>query len=317
AKVNHKLVPLSHRLSSGDQVEILTSMSQHVNPSWINFVSTAKAKAKIQAILRRESREIQKTGEEQLAKWLKANDLEMTTSVLDKLCDLHDLQKHESLFLAVGDRTVILGDTDLDELRGKKKGEKAISVSKWRRYVPFLKSNGKKVTGPVDADDTASAEGLIVVTRDFNRKKPVFISEENIHRYLFPHCCHAIPGDDILGYIDNKNHIEIHKRSCPVASKLKASYGTRILDAKWDMHRRLFFDATVEIRGIDRSGMLHDISDVLSDQLGINIRKITISSDNGIFEGTIEMQVYDRKDVKFIVESMMNIKDMQEVQEVL
>mgnify|MGYP000846412601 len=241
----------------------------------------------------------------------------MTTSVLDKLCDLHDLQKHESLFLAVGDRTVILGDTDLDELRGKKKGEKAISVSKWRRYVPFLKSNGKKVTGPVDADDMASAEGLIVVTRDFNRKKPVFISEENIHRYLFPHCCHAIPGDDILGYIDNKNHIEIHKRSCPVASKLKASYGTRILDAKWDMHRRLFFDATVEIRGIDRSGMLHDISDVLSDQLGINIRKITISSDNGIFEGTIEMQVYDRKDVKFIVESMMNIKDMQEVQEVL
>ena len=190
-------------------------------------------------------------------------------------------------------------------------------MSKWRRYVPFLKSDGKKVTGPVDADDMASAEGLIVVTRDFNRKKPVFISEENIHRYLFPHCCHAIPGDDILGYIDNKNHIEIHKRSCPVASKLKASYGTRILDAKWDMHRRLFFDATVEIRGIDRSGMLHDISDVLSDQLGINIRKITISSDNGIFEGTIEMQVYDRKDVKFIVESMMNIKDMQEVQEVL
>ena len=102
-----------------------------------------------------------------------------------------------------------------------------------------------------------------------------------------------------------------------MASKLKASYGTRILDAKWDMHRRLFFDATVEIRGIDRSGMLHDISDVLSDQLGINIRKITISSDNGIFEGTIEMQVYDRRDVKFIVESMKNIKDMQEVQEVL
>ncbi len=83
------------------------------------------------------------------------------------------------------------------------------------------------------------------------------------------------------------------------------------------MHRQLFFDATIEIRGIDRSGMLHDISDVLSDQLGINIRKITISSDNGIFEGTIEMQVHDRKDVQFIVESMKNIKDIQEVLEVL
>ena len=316
AKVNHKLVPLSHKLSSGDQVEILTSMSQHVNPSWINFVSTAKAKAKIQAILRRESRELQKAGEEQLLKWLQAHDLEMTTATLDKLCELHDLHKHDSLFLAVGDKTVILGDTDLNELRGKKT-EKTISVKKWRRYVPFLKSNEKKADAPSDANSLSSTEGLIVVTKELNRKKPIFINEENVHRYLFPHCCHAIPGDDVLGYIDNKNHIEIHKRACPVASKLKASYGGRILDAKWDMHRRIFFDATIEICGIDRSGMLHDISDVLSDQLGVNIRKITISSDNGIFEGKIELQVHDRKDVKFIVESMKNIKDMQEVLEVL
>ena len=316
AKVNHKLVPLSHKLSSGDQVEILTSMSQHVNPSWINFVSTAKAKAKIQAILRRESRELQKTGEEQLLKWLQAHDLEMTTATLDKLCELHDLHKHDSLFLAVGDKTVILGDTDLNELRGKKT-EKTISVKKWRRYVPFLKSNEKKADAPSDANSLSSTEGLIVVTKELNRKKPIFINEENVHRYLFPHCCHAIPGDDVLGYIDNKNHIEIHKRACPVASKLKASYGGRILDAKWDMHRRIFFDATIEICGIDRSGMLHDISDVLSDQLGVNIRKITISSANGIFEGKIELQVHDRKDVKFIVESMKNIKDMQEVLEVL
>ena len=316
AKVNHKLVPLSHKLSSGDQVEILTSMSQHVNPSWINFVSTAKAKAKIQAILRRESRELQKAGEEQLSKWLQAHDLEMTTATLDKLCELHDLHKHDSLFLAVGDKTVILGDTDLNELRGKKT-EKAISVKKWRRYVPFLKSNEKKADAPSDANSLSSTEGLIVVTKELNRKKPIFINEENVHRYLFPHCCHAIPGDDVLGYIDNKNHIEIHKRACPVASKLKASYGGRILDAKWDLHRRILFDATIEICGIDRSGMLHDISDVLSDQLGVNIRKITISSDNGIFEGKIELQVHDRKDVKFIVESMKNIKDMQEVLEVL
>ena len=317
AKVNHKLVPLSHKLQSGDQVEILTSMSQHVNPSWINFVSTAKAKAKIQAILRRESRELQKAGEEQLSAWLKAHDLEMTTATLDKLCELHDLRKHDSLFLAVGNKTVILGDTDLDELRGKSKSEKTVTSRGWRRYVPFLKSNGKKTTESIEAKNTESTEGLIVVTKELNRKKPIFISEENIHRYLFPHCCHAIPGDDILGYIDNKNHIEIHKRACPVAAKLKASYGGRILDAKWDMHHQLYFDATIEIHGIDRGGMLHDISDVLSDQLGINIRKITITSDKGIFGGIIEMQVHDRKEVRFIVESMKNIKDMQEVLEVL
>lgn len=316
AKVNHKLVPLSHKLQSGDQVEILTSMSQHVDPSWINFVSTAKAKAKIQAILRRESRQIQKTGEEKLSQWLKANDLEMTTAVLDRLCELHDLKKHDSLFLSIGDKTVILGDTDLDELRGKNKVDKPTEKRGWRRYVPFLKA-GKRETRSIDTDDSGLTEGLIVVTKSLNKKKPIFINEDNIYRYIFPHCCHAIPGDDILGYIDNKNHIEIHKRSCPVAAKLKASYGTRILDAKWDMHRSLFFEAAIQIRGIDRSGMLHDISDVLSDQLGINIRKITITSDNGIFDGTIEMQVHDRNDVEVIVESMKNIKGVQEVQSVL
>ena len=316
AKVNHKLVPLSHKLQSGDQVEILTSMSQHVDPSWINFVSTAKAKAKIQAILRKESRQIQKTGEEKLSQWLKANDLEMTTAVLDRLCELHDLKKHDSLFLSIGDKTVILGDTDLDELRGKNKADKPTEKRGWRRYVPFLKA-GKRETRSIDTDDSGLTEGLIVVTKSLNKKKPIFINEDNIYRYIFPHCCHAIPGDDILGYIDNRNHIEIHKRSCPVAAKLKASYGTRILDAKWDMHRSLLFEAAIQIRGIDRSGMLHDIADVLSDQLGVNIRKITITSDNGIFDGTIEMQVHDRKDVEMIVESMKNIKDMQEVQSVL
>lgn len=316
AKVNHKLVPLSHKLQSGDQVEILTSMSQHVDPSWINFVSTAKAKAKIQAILRRESRQIQKTGEEKLSQWLKANDLEMTTTVLDRLCELHDLKKHDSLFLSIGDKTVILGDTDLNELRGKNKADKPTEKRGWRRYVPFLKA-GKRETRSIDTDDSGLTEGLIVVTKSLNKKKPIFINEDNIYRYIFPHCCHAIPGDDILGYIDNRNHIEIHKRSCPVAAKLKASYGTRILDAKWDMHRSLLFEAAIQIRGIDRSGMLHDIADVLSDQLGVNIRKITITSDNGIFDGTIEMQVHDRKDVEMIVESMKNIKDMQEVQSVL
>ena len=316
AKVNHKLVPLSHKLQSGDQVEILTSMSQHVDPSWINFVSTAKAKAKIQAILRRESRQIQKIGEEKLSQWLKANDLEMTTTVLDRLCELHDLKKHDSLFLSIGDKTVILGDTDLDELRGKNKADKPTEKRGWRRYVPFLKA-GKRETRSIDTDDSGLTEGLIVVTKSLNKKKPIFINEDNIYRYIFPHCCHAIPGDDILGYIDNRNHIEIHKRSCPVAAKLKASYGTRILDAKWDMHRSLLFEAAIQIRGIDRSGMLHDIADVLSDQLGVNIRKITITSDNGIFDGTIEMQVHDRKDVEMIVESMKNIKDMQEVQSVL
>ena len=124
AKVNHKLVPLSHKLQSGDQVEILTSKSQHVQPAWINFVSTAKAKSKIQAILRRDNREIQKKGEEVLSEWLQKNAMETTTSIVDKLCDFHNIQKHENFFLALGNHTIILGEKDLDELQGKNKKEK-------------------------------------------------------------------------------------------------------------------------------------------------------------------------------------------------
>jgi guanosine-3',5'-bis(diphosphate) 3'-pyrophosphohydrolase len=307
AKVNHKLVPLSHKLQSGDQVEILTSNSQHVQPSWINFASTAKAKGKIQAILRRDNRELQKKGEEMLTTWLHDNDMETTTSILDKLCEFHDLQKHDNLFLALGEHAIILGEKDLNELLGKKK---EATPSKWRRYVPFLheKKNEK---------GTTEKPKFFVVGAEFNKKKPIIINEENITSFKFPDCCHPIPGDDILGYIDNKNQIEIHKRVCPVASKLKSSFGNRILDAKWDMHKQLFFDATIQIQGIDRKGMLHDVSEVIYSQMGVNIHKLVISSDDGIFDGSVELRVHDRNEVKIIMEALKKIDDLQEVQQIM
>ena len=118
-------------------------------------------------------------------------------------------------------------------------------------------------------------------------------------------------------YNDDKNRIEIHKRACQVAAKLKSSYGNRIVDAKWDMHKQLLFDATIEIQGIDRKGMLLDVSKVISDQLGVNIHKLTISSDNGIFDGTIELRVHDRDEVKKITDMLKNIEDLQDVQRIL
>ena len=311
AKVNHKLVPLSHKLNSGDQVEILTSKAQHVQPSWINFVSTAKAKAKIQAILRRDDRETQKAGEELLKAWLKRNSMELTSVVLDKLCEFHNVQKHEELFQALGEKTIILGEYDLDVLLGKNKKES--TSSGWRRYVPFLH---EKNTEKQKAKDTAPKE-LFTVDKGFNKKKSIIISERNINNYIFPDCCHPIPGDDILGYIDNNHHIEIHKRACPVASRLKSSYGNRILDAKWDMHKRLFFDATIEIKGIDRKGMLHDLADVISDKMDVNIHKITIQSNEGIFDGTIEIRVHDREEVRQIMDNLKAIDDLKEVVQIM
>lgn len=308
AKVNHKLVPLSHKLSSGDQVEILTSNAQHVQPSWINFVSTAKAKSKIQAILRREGREVQKRGEEILDEFLKRNSMELTFSVMDKLCSLHEVEKHEQLLQALGDKTIILGDQDINELQGKGKKKKNENTRGWRKYVPFLGKQKKE-----EGEQKVEASGYAVVPENFNRKKPIFITDGNINTYIFKPCCHPIPGDDVLGFIDGKDHIEIHKRSCRVASKLKSSYGNRILDAKWDMKRQMLFDATISMKGIDRIGMLNEVTKVISDQFDVNIHKVTISCDQGIFAGVFELLIHDRADVATIIKGLKTINGVQEV----
>ena len=304
AKVNHKLVPLSHKLQSGDQVEILTSKSQHVSPAWINFVSTAKAKAKIQAILRRDNREVQRRGEEILNAFLEKNHHEPSLALADRLSDFHGYSKRNEFYQALGEKIVLLGDKDLDELSGKNKN---VESSGWRKYVPFI---GKK-------KEEEPKQELFIVTEKFNRKKPVYISEENIKQFKFANCCHPIPGDDALGYINNKNQIEIHKRNCPVAAKLKTSFGNRIIDIKWDMHKILYFDATIRLGGIDRVGMLNEITQIISSQMNVNIHKVSITCEDGVFDGTIELHVHDREDVKSIVNNLKAVADLKEISEII
>ena len=305
AKVNHKLVPLSHKLQSGDQVEILTSKSQHVSPAWINFVSTAKAKAKIQAILRRDNREVQRKGEEILNVFLEKNHHEPSLALADRLAEFHGYSKRNEFYQALGEKIAILGDKDLDELSGKNRATESIG---WRKYVPFV---GKK------KKEESPKEDLFIVPEKFNRKKPIYISEENINLYKFANCCHPIPGDDALGYINNKNQIEIHKRTCPVAAKLKTSFGNRIIDIKWDMHKVLYFDATLRLGGIDRVGMLNEITQIISSQMNVNIHKITITCEDGIFDGSIELRVHDREDMKTIINNLKSVADLKEISEIL
>ena len=306
AKVNHKLVPLSHKLQSGDQVEILTSKSQHVQPSWINFVSTAKAKAKIQAILRRNNRDQQRLGEELFTEFCKKNNIDNMQAAADQLAEFHESRSRDDFYQSLGDKTILLGEKDLDELLGKEAAKKG-----WRRLVPFLGRDKKKKEGAAEQPE------LFVVPEKFNRKKPIFITDDNITQYKFKHCCHPIPGDDVLGFIDGRHQIEIHKRACPVAAKLKASFGNRILDAKWDMHKKLFFDATIRIQGIDRVGMLLDISQIISSQMSVNIHRLTITSEDGMFDGSIELRVHDRDDVKAIINNLRKIEDLKDVTQIM
>lgn len=303
AKVNHKLVPLSHKLHSGDQVEILTSKTQRVQKEWINFATTAKAKGKIQAILRREEREFQKQGEDILNEFFEKADIEPNSMNIDKLCDLHHIKFREDLFLAIGNKKVILGQEDLDVLHNKSQTK---TESSWTQYIPFLKRKKNKNTHKEQESQTDNP----VVTLN---KKNVVLNEENIKRFVIAECCHPIPGDDVLGYIDNNQRVYIHKRQCPIAAKLKASDGNHIIAATWDIHKTLYFPVTLKINGIDHIGILHQLTGVLSDQLNININKLTVTTTDGIFESEIQLGVHDVEDVKSICQNLKTIEGIEEV----
>lgn len=305
AKVNHKLVPISHKLQSGDQVEILTSKSQHVQPSWINFATTAKAKAKIQAILRREQREQQKNGEEVLTKFFKKNELELTTANIDKLAQLHELKSREELLQALGKKSIELGEEDVNTVKDKNNG------TSWRKLLtiplPFKLGKEKEEKVRKTPAEEKKAESI-------DRKKPIKLNEETLkNNYIIADCCKPIPGDDVLGYIDDNGRVVIHKRQCPVASKLKASYGTRILAANWDTHKQLFFPVNLGIKGIDRIGLLNEVTEILSCELDVNIHKLSIEVEDGIFEGKIQLYVHDVEDVRVIVSNLKKVKDLQTV----
>ena len=303
AKVNHKLVPLSYKLHSGDQVEILTSKTQRVQKEWINFANTAKAKNKIQAILRREERELQKQGEEWLTDFFEKADIEPNSMNIDKLCDFHHIKYREELYQAIGCQTVVLGEEDLNVLRDKPATK---TGSSWTHFIPFLKKKTTTASKDNGKEEAPKPEAI-------DRKKPVILNEESLPKYIIADCCHPIPGDDVLGYLDSDGHVYIHKRQCPVAAKLKTSDGNHILAATWDVHKTLYFPATIKISGIDNVGVLHGITGILSGQLNINIRKLAITTQDGIFDGEIQLGVHDVDDVRTICNKLKNMQGVEEV----
>ena len=231
AKVNHRLVPLNHILNSGDQVEILTSNSQHVDAGWLNFVTTAKARTKIQAALRRQKRILQREGEEKLQQFLEKEELGNYSNNIEKIWKRHNLDSREQLLEAIGSGTIVLGSDDKDALLGNKKF----------RFPTFsFFGKGKSENKPVESPEHFEK---------IDRKQTLSITDDSLHHsYIIADCCHPIPGDDVLGYYDEENRIVIHKRKCPIADTLKSSHGDRILAANWDTHRTLYFQVPILIK---------------------------------------------------------------------
>ena len=294
AKVNHKLVPLSYKLRSGDQIEIITSRTQHVQPEWLSFATTAKAKGKIQAILRRENREKQQKGQQQLKQFFEDRELEYSIPNIDKLVAFHELTKREELYQAIGSGSLTPSDDDVDLLRGKKRG------SGWRKYIPFIGRKEAKVSHQVDKD----------FAKNLNRKQILTLDEAVLNKCIIAPCCHPIPGDDVMGYINAQGILEIHARSCEHATKLKTRYGNNIIATRWDTHKEKLFDALIGIKGVDSQGVLYAIADVLRGMSQFTVKRITLETTDGIFEGKIQVTVHDTEDVKLICDALKKIENV-------
>ncbi|WP_278410896.1 RelA/SpoT family protein [Phocaeicola coprocola] len=300
AKVNHKLVPLSHKLQSGDQVEILTSKSQKVQPSWINFATTAKAKAKIQAILKREKKEMQQKGEDMLTDFFHQENLPSNDENIKKLCNLHHVKNYDELTLNIGQGIFSLGEADKNELKEKP------SPTNWKKYISFAFGGTSK-----NKQEEKQAEHPAL---NIDKKKIIKLTPDAIQKnYILADCCKPIPGDDVLGYIDDNNRIVIHKRQCPIAAQLKTSFGNRLLAVEWETGKALNFPVNVYIKGIDGIGVLNQVTQVISQQLNVNIHKLNIESNDGIFEGRIQLYVHDVDDVNTICTNLKKIDHIKKV----
>lgn len=304
AKVNHKLAPLSHKLLSGDQVEILTSQSQHPQIEWLNFVTTAKAKTKIEASLKKQRKAKIKEGEDLLTEILQKAGIEMTIPVLDKFDAYYGYSKKEDLFYALAGKQIEIPENPRNVLKEK-------TDNFLVRYVKqaFNVGNSSKEEAEKPAENSSQTS-----VEPIDQKKTYLLKEEDFQKnFTTQSCCRPIPGDDVFGYIKDNGQLEIHKLSCPPALKLKTRHGNRIVSCEWAGHKTFSFPATIEIKGIDRMGILNDITQLITNDLSVNMRRLTIGTNDGLFEGQIEVAIHNVDDINHLSARLQKIKGIKSV----
>ena len=307
AKVNRKLEPLDYVLKGGDQVEILTSHNQEPQPEWLDIATTAKARSTLKAWFRRQERQLVRHGEELYQAELQRLHLEnQQDAALYKMLRMHGIKQPSQLMLLIGK-----GAIDPASL------QKAMEPKRtWRRFIPFM-SDGQQKTDPTEEPATDTA-GQTEDKPKKAKKQTLILTEENIGKeYHIAPCCHPIPGDEVLGYLDESGQMVIHKRSCPVAMKLRSSYGKNLYSAVWSMHRQNTYIETIEFEGIDRVGVIIKMLKVISDDFKINIHDMRITASTGIFSGRVQLYVYDTHEIRELCEALSKIKDVQTVRRIV
>jgi len=285
AKVNHKLVPLSHKLQNGDQVEVITSSKQTPKEDWLNIVVTAKAKAKIKSALKEEKRKVAEDGKEILERKLKSLKITYNSENIQKLSYFFKLPSTQDLFY-----NVAKGLIDMSGLKEYQASEKVIENK------------------PQDKIETEQVQSLL---RSIKAKdSDILLIGEDMQKidYKLAACCNPIPGDDVFGFITVSDGIKIHRTNCPNAAKLMANYGYRIVKARWTNQQELAFLTGLRITGIDEVGLINQLTTVISQDFKVNIRSITVDSDNGIFEGQIMVYVNDTDHLDNLIRKLKTVK---------
>ncbi len=272
-KVNHELVPLSYKLSSGDQVEIITSNTAEAKPEYDKFVVTAKGKTRLRSALRHQRRLTIDKGEKRFMDFLAKHNIEFSNEVLSQAIGRQRVANKEELFFMIGNDEIMLNE---DMVIKKEQGTRF----NWWRRNPFKgKETPKETTS--DPDEAISTKAIYrLVTRD------------GVSNYQIADCCHPIPGDDAVGFLTEDNKVIVHKMDCSTLARLKASYGSRLLQTQWEEYSDRF-QATIHIIGIDQKGILQSIVNIISTNMSINMKRMSVTADDGVFKCDLDVLVSD------------------------
>lgn len=290
AKVNGKLYPLSHELKSGDQVEILTSSNQKPKLDWLDFVITSRARSKIKASLNAEKRAISDEGKEILIRKLRHLKIDYNESLLNDLQTFFKSKNSQDIFYKVG--TGEIDNRDLRKFAESKTGFTGF-INRFRPKPKF--------TSPKEEEPAQKYDSL------------VFGPDEERLDYVLASCCNPIPGDKVFGFVTVSKGIRVHKKDCPNAVALQANQAYRIIRAKWIDSKLQLYRAIINIQGLDRIGLISDITKIISSNLNVHIRSINISEEDGVFEGKISISVKNKSQLDKIMEELKQIHGIQKV----
>jgi GTP pyrophosphokinase len=292
AKINGKIVPLSYRLRSGDQVEIITSEKSFPNPSWLDYVITSRARSRIRSFLREDKKQIAQEGKEILRRKLKQLKIGFNDKTIDKLLTFYKLKTNLDLFYRVG-----IGTIDNAKL-------KKFSVDQNNRFLNFFKRKTQTNTNHdfVEHDQITNKYDQLVFGK----------TEEQLEYQLSP-CCNPIAGDDVFGFVTVSDGVKVHKNECPNALTLRSNYAYRIVNAKWIDSSQNEFTAKLQLTGLDDLGLVNKVTQVISNTNNVNISQMSFDSNDGTFEGNILLKVKNTALLKKMIKQLQNINGVDKV----